>query len=122
MAGGTGPVRPGPARPGPRVKIKPDRRGKGVARSRPVTTRPGPEFRPAQLQVRSSPESLRRTARARSAAARITSMISAAVSDLDCRKVYKPSLAVGLSGFPEHAVILCSTGAKQRSGCLALRS
>ena len=31
------------------------------------------------------------------------------VSDLDFRKVYKSSLAVGLSGFLEHAVILCST-------------
>ena len=31
------------------------------------------------------------------------------VSDLDFRKVYKSSLAVGLSGFLEHTVILCST-------------
>ena len=31
------------------------------------------------------------------------------VFDLDCRKVYKSKLAVGLSGFLEHTVILSST-------------
>ena len=31
------------------------------------------------------------------------------VSDLDFGKVYKSSLAVGLSGLLEHATILCST-------------
>ena len=38
------------------------------------------------------------------------------IFDLECKKVYKSSLAVGLSGFLEHAVILCSMELNNRGG------